>query len=101
MADRHDGILVTDTIGRILFANATACTLLGYRNDELLKLNLRDTYPDGEVEAGEARLRRFHAGEIPAPFERPLRRHDNTTFQVRIQWKHLDDGRLRVTFRPI
>ena len=101
MAEPDEAVLVTDQIGRILFANATACQQLGYRPDEILDVFLRDTYPPDLVEQNEEHLRRLHRGETIKPFPRRVRRRDNTTFNAQVEWKALDDGRLRVMMRPI
>jgi len=55
MAKQDEAVLVTDQIGRIRFANAAACELLGYSQEELLKLLLRDTYPPDQVAQSEER----------------------------------------------
>src|SRR5262245_40371838 len=43
-----DGIFVNDQQGKILLVNSRYCEMLGYTSDELLQLNVADTYPDEE-----------------------------------------------------
>jgi len=42
-----DALIVTDTKGRIVLANAGASSLFGYSHDELLQLNVDALVPDG------------------------------------------------------
>ena len=46
-----DGIFVNDQQGRILLANSRYCEMLGYTSDELLQLNVADTYPDERTDS--------------------------------------------------
>jgi two-component system sensor kinase FixL len=47
-----DGILVVDGNGIITLANSSACEMSGYGPDEILGLDLLDTYPPAERELG-------------------------------------------------
>lgn len=42
-----DGIVVADKKGNIQIANNAFCNMLGYSCEEILKMNIADTYPPG------------------------------------------------------
>ena len=51
-----DTLLLMDESGRIVDANESACRLLGYSKDDLLKLNLRELIPDERYSEFQADL---------------------------------------------
>ncbi|MEE8418169.1 MAG: PAS domain S-box protein, partial [candidate division Zixibacteria bacterium] len=51
-----DTLLLMDKSGQIVDANESACRLLGYSKDGLLKLNLRDLIPDDRYSEFQADL---------------------------------------------
>src|SRR2546425_603221 len=50
-----DGIFLTDSRGQFLLANSRYCEMLGYSEEELLRMNVADTFP--EAERAQARQR--------------------------------------------
>jgi PAS domain S-box-containing protein len=87
-----DGIFVVDPNGDYLLVNKHFCEMLNYTEDELLKLNVIDTYPDELKEIGRQCFQRVSSGETMR-FERPMKRKDGTVFQVELSVSRLDDGR--------
>jgi PAS domain S-box-containing protein len=87
-----DGIFVVDMKGNYLLVNSTFCKMLGYTEDELLKLNVLDTYPDELRDIGQQRVARVSSGE-GLRFERTMKRKDGTIFHVELSVSRLDDGR--------
>jgi PAS domain S-box-containing protein len=86
-----DGIFVMDTNGDYLLVNKKFCEMLNYTEDELLKLNVIDTYPDELKDIGRQRIQRVISGDS-LRFERPMKRKDDTLFQVEMSLSRLDDG---------
>ena len=83
-----DAVFWLNSEGRIPYVNEQACRSLGYRRDELLRLNLWDIDPDFNQESwgphwekvsrsGGAQLERFH------------RRKDGSVFPVEISSKNV------------
>jgi PAS domain S-box-containing protein len=95
-----DGIFVVDPNGNYLLVNSTFYKMLRYTGDELLKLNVLDTYPDELRDVGQQRFDRVTSGEN-LRFERPMKRKDGTIFQVEISVSKLDDGRHQGIVRDI
>jgi hypothetical protein len=95
-----DGIFLLDGDGRFVAVNSAICKMLGYTREELLQLNVLDTYLPGERAAGERRQ-----GEIRSAasmtFERFMRRKDGTPLAVEISARRLDDGRNQAIVRDI
>jgi PAS domain S-box-containing protein len=86
-----DGIFVADRTGKILLANARCCEMLGYGDEELIGLDLAETYPEGEraqLDKRIAELAKIKTGL----FERMMRRKDGTCFPAEISFKYLDNG---------
>ena len=77
-----DGIFVMDNNGDYLLVNKKFCEMLNYQEDELLKLNVIDTYPDELKDIGRQRIQSVNSGDS-LRFERPMKRKDGTFFR----WK--------------
>ncbi|MEJ2033827.1 MAG: PAS domain S-box protein, partial [Deltaproteobacteria bacterium] len=78
------GLVITDPEGRFLQANEAYCRLLGYQEQELLRLDFKQlTHPD-DLKGNLAEFDRLLAGEISAFFieKRDLRK-DGTSVWVR------------------
>jgi diguanylate cyclase (GGDEF)-like protein/PAS domain S-box-containing protein len=86
-----DGIFVTDREGNFLLVNARYCEMLKYSEDELLRLNVADTYPEGEREHLSQRIGQLR--ELKSRlFERLMRRKDGASFPVEISVRYLEKG---------
>ncbi|MDP3180405.1 MAG: PAS domain S-box protein, partial [Bacteroidota bacterium] len=76
-----DGILLADTNGNIRKINSAFCTMLGYTEEELLKLNLSETYLPEDRDVMSKRLSEI--GESDSiRFERNLIRKDKSIIPV-------------------
>ncbi|MCX6929000.1 MAG: PAS domain S-box protein [Verrucomicrobia bacterium] len=77
----EDGIFTINVEGRFLLANSKLCQMLGYTQEECLRRNILDTYPDEIRPAGLQRLTQLRCGEA-LRFERPMKRKDGGTVLV-------------------
>ncbi|MGA2642917.1 MAG: PAS domain S-box protein, partial [Spirochaetia bacterium] len=89
-----DGIFLLDEGGNFLMVNTEICEILGYARDELLQLNILDTYPDELREAGKARFDAVKSGE-KMRFERPMKRKNGSVFPVEMSARRLADGAMQ------
>ncbi len=83
-----DGIFITDTIGRLVDANAAACALGRFDRDELLGKSVWDLIEPGDHDA----LTQARAGEESIRDWR-VRRKDGSFVEVEISSCRLSDGR--------
>jgi PAS domain S-box-containing protein len=95
-----EGIFLSDLDGNYVEVNPAACALVGYRHDELLRMNVRDLLNPEELPALEERLRAFREGRTLFG-ERRLRRRDGTLVAVESIAKPLPDGRLLAIMRDL
>jgi diguanylate cyclase (GGDEF)-like protein/PAS domain S-box-containing protein len=93
-----DGIFLSDAEGRFILVNRRGCELLGYTEEELLRLNGRDTYVEEERELHAERMARVRQGE-ELRFERMIKRKDGSTFPAEVSIKMLDNSTVQVIFR--
>ncbi len=100
MEQAADGVFLLDENGNFRMANSEICRMLGYGRDELLRLNLLDTYPRELRQMGKARLDAVKSGE-KLRFERPMVRKDGSLFPVEISAKKLPDGTVQAIARDI
>jgi len=86
-----DGIFVTDAQGDFKLVNPRFCEMLGYGEEELLRLNALDTYAEEEKALLARRL--ADIGEVRSRLlERMIRRKDGTLLPVEVSIRRLSDG---------
>jgi two-component system, cell cycle sensor histidine kinase and response regulator CckA len=76
-----DGVFLADSKGRFLLANFQMCEMLGYSNEEMLRLSVPDTYFPDERETARRHLAGIPCG-ASVRFERRMRRKDGTAMTV-------------------
>jgi PAS domain S-box-containing protein len=86
-----DGIFVVANNGAYQLVNKKFCEMLGYSEDELIKLNVLDTYPDELKVLGRQRIENVSAGEIMR-FERPMKRKDGSVFDAEVNVAIINDS---------
>ncbi len=86
-----DGIYLLDGNGDFLLANPEICKMLGYTQEELLELNIFDTYPEEQREAAKARNDQIKSGQ-KLLFERTMKRKDGSVLTAEVTAKRLVDG---------
>jgi len=72
----QDGIFLADSDGGYLAANPAGCRLVGYTEEELLGMNMRDLLPAPEVRLLEPRLQRLRDAGGGGIVERHLLKKD-------------------------
>ncbi|MCP5146101.1 MAG: EAL domain-containing protein [Gammaproteobacteria bacterium] len=95
-----DGIMLIGDDGRIQIANSQACELLGYRENELLRISIRDTYVESELGLLEGRMDRVRQGGMTR-FERLAKRKDGTTFPAEFSVNRVDHAGHLARFHDI
>jgi PAS domain S-box-containing protein len=95
-----DGIIITDRQGKHLTVNAAACEMLGYTEEELLRLWSQNLIVAGHLEPVPFRLEELWSGKTIRT-ERQLQRKDGTGFWAEVSGKQLSDGRLQGIIRDI
>jgi diguanylate cyclase (GGDEF)-like protein/PAS domain S-box-containing protein len=95
-----DGIFIIDNEGNFLTVNTRGAEMLGYAPGELIGLNGKVTYVEGEQELHTQRLREVAAGRT-LQFERRVRRKDGTFFPADVSVKSLENGMMQVFFHDI
>ena len=81
-------------------ANRRACELTGYTPDELLRLDIADTYAPDDRPTAAQRLAALAAGQDVVG-ERRLRRKDGTDITVDVSVTRVQDGRIQAIVRDI
>ena len=95
-----DAILATDENWDIEFANSAACEMLGYTPEEILRLNMVDTYPPEERNLATGRRHELCTGKT-LRFERNVRRKDDIYFPAEIILRRIEEGRFQGILRDI
>src|SRR5437773_7808374 len=95
-----DGIFLTDKDGKFILVNSRYCEMLGYSEDELLRLHSEMTYPEGEREK-----RAQHRAELRQKkwglYERMVLRKDGTCFPAEVSIKLLGSDNVQGIVRDI
>jgi PAS domain S-box-containing protein len=95
-----DGIFIADSQGNYLDVNSSACNMIGYSREEILKLNIKDLVrPEVQAEL-PLKLKELGSGKILL-WERLLIRKNGTTLPTEISAKILDDGTFQAIVRDI
>ena len=76
-----DGVFILGLDGSFVLVNTRVCEMLGYTRDELLSINILDTYPVELRSEGRKRLSDLQAG-YQLRFERPMLRKDGSVFII-------------------
>lgn len=95
-----DGIFIADGAGNYLEVNESACLMLGYSKEEMLKLNLKDILSKKSLEDEPVKMKELKTGNIVLS-ERVLVRKDGSSFFAEISGKMLPDGRLQGIVRDV
>ncbi|OYW76471.1 MAG: hypothetical protein B7Z37_08535 [Verrucomicrobia bacterium 12-59-8] len=95
-----DGILVSNTAGRLLEVNAAACQMLGQPRDELVRMGFVDIVASGEMVRILPEVARMGEGEVVRS-EWQCRRKDGSLFPAEVGATLLPDGRLQCIMRDI
>jgi len=89
-----DGIFLLDENYNFLLANEEFCKMSGYTPEELLGVNILDTYPRELRDTAKARNAQIKARE-KMRFERLMKRKDGSVFPVEMSARKLADGTMQ------
>lgn len=89
--DAPDGMYLFNLKGDFLLVNHHFCQLLGYSRDELLKMNIRDTYLESELDLLAEGIQKL-ATQQTTIVERSVKIKDGTSFYAQIHLKVMDNG---------
>lgn len=95
-----DGIMVIDDTGKIILTNPALAETLGYSQDEMLSMNIGDTYPKGEAARAVQRLATVkEKGRMR--FERAMLKKDGKLFPVELNIQKTKEGYYQAIIRDI
>jgi PAS domain S-box-containing protein len=84
-------VMVSDSAGRIIDVNESACVALGYRRSELVELSLEDVCSAHRTEHAAKVRHTIETGEVDAgPDEALMRRKDGTEFPAEGQLVNIE-----------
>jgi len=95
-----DGILIVDDDWNIRFANQAACQLWGYTFEEIVHLNVEDTYSTEDRDLPARRKQEIRA-DGGAHYERSVLRKDGSRFLAEVVVRRLDQGGNQAVVRDI
>ena len=95
-----DAIIAADGEWNIRFVNSAACQMLGYTEEELLQLNMLDTYVSEEREAGMQRRAKLEVGQTQL-YERGVLRKDGTRFPAEVIVRRAEENAFQGILRDI
>jgi len=80
-----DGIIVVDPLTRnFIIGNKMICQMLGYAQEEIKGLNIRDTHPEESLSHVLVQFDKQAQGEIQLAKDMPVKRKDGTVFYADI-----------------
>lgn len=86
-----DGMYMFNSEGNFILVNKRFCQTLGYSPDELLRMNIRDTYLESELDLMAKRVNELQIQETTI-VERSIKRRDGTSFYAQVNLKSMDNG---------
>jgi PAS domain S-box-containing protein len=95
-----DGIFVTDRNGNYLDANPSACKMLGYTREELLRLNIEQVWAPEEAAQALTNLGHLEPGAASVRVETVVRK-DGTRLTVEVIANLRPDGLIQAITRDI
>ncbi|MBI3738252.1 MAG: PAS domain S-box protein [Chloroflexi bacterium] len=95
-----DGIFISDMQGNYKEVNTSGCTMLGYKPEEILRLNIRDLILPEEIQTQPLRMREMREGKTVIA-QRRFRRKDGSRFTAEVSSQLLPDGRVLGVVRDI
>jgi PAS domain S-box-containing protein len=98
MARTEEATIIVGPLDIIEHADAAACALLGYREDEIVGTHGADLIPPERRPATAVSLDRMRHGQVTER-EGWMRRKDGVVIAVEVTAQRLPDRRLRLTLR--
>jgi PAS domain S-box-containing protein len=95
-----DGIFILGREADIQDINSTACRMLGYSRNEILRLNMKDLIPAKDLAAVPLMIHEVLRGE-KVIIERRFRRKDGDFISVEVSAALLEDGRVQTIVRDL
>ncbi len=95
-----DGIFITDLEANIKLANTKSCNMLGYTEEELLNMNIEDTYVNSEKEQFKRNFEELQNSGIHS-YERYIKRKDNSAFPAEITVRKIKLNGFQAIIRDI
>jgi PAS domain S-box-containing protein len=95
-----DGIFISDSSGRFLDVNDSACTILGFSREELLRLSIQDLVPPEDLVLTPLTFPALAPGELSL-VSRRVKRKSGTFIDVEISVKRMADGRVQSSMRDL
>ncbi|MFZ5906669.1 MAG: PAS domain S-box protein [Nitrospirota bacterium] len=95
-----DGIFILDRQGNIDEVNTTACHMLGYDRDELIRLTILDIIPEEDLRRHPLKISEVLAGERVV-IQRRFRKQDGTFIDVEVSAKKIETDRLQTIVRDL
>ena len=94
----HDGLLITDTRGRIVYANPTIAEMVSYQPDEIVGKNVLSFLPPNQaaIFLNEESRQELSTHQITAEFEQPMR--DGSSITISLQAALASDPRTHESF---
>jgi PAS domain S-box-containing protein len=89
-----DAIFIIDSTGKMVLLNEQACQMLGYTQEELMRLNVTDTYLVEERTIAAQRIATAKRGDH-LRYERSMVRKDGTIFPVEVAIGMLPNGMIQ------
>ncbi len=95
-----EGIFISDPDGNYQEVNPSGCAMMGYRRDEMLRMNIRQLLDPEDFQTQPLHLRKIREG-MTIVSERRFLKKDGTRFTAEVSSKLLPDGRMLSIIRDI
>ncbi len=98
--EASEGIFISDSAGRFITVNVSACRIVQYTEEELLQMSVYDFFTDDDVKKRPLQFEDLRGGKTVVS-ERVMERKDGHLNYLQITSKLLSDGRLLSLVRDI